>query len=306
MSNASTKPDNISFLENLQARLKLRAGLFSAVREFFNSQDFLEVDTPVMIEAPAPEEFIEAPQAGNKFLRPSPELQLKQLLAAGYKRIYEIGPCFRSGEFGRRHREEFTMLEWYEVGCDSNCLIGFTARLLRHTAPAPAVKYNDLLIDFTAGPQVISVDDAYREHCGKSPDDALRDGDFDELMVTRIEPHLGLKAPTFLHGYPAERAALAEIGPDGRAKRWELYLGGLEIANAYTELTDPVEQRKRFELAAAQRKNSGYTPYPAPERFYEALDHGIPAAAGCALGLDRLVMIFSNSSDIRYVRLNDK
>jgi elongation factor P--(R)-beta-lysine ligase len=291
----------IALLEDKKARLKLRAGLFSAIRDFFNSRGFLEIDTPIMIDAPAPEEFIEAPPAGDKFLRTSPELQLKQLLAAGYEKIYEIGPCFRLGEHGRRHREEFTMLEWYEAGQSSDYLINFTAEMLRFTAPAPIINN----IDFNAEPYIITVDEAYQTFCGKSPDDALRDGDFDELMVTKIEPKLGLARPTFLSGYPAERAALAKLGPNGRARRWELYLGGLEIANAYSELTDPTEQRRRFAAATIERMKAGGAKYPEPEKFYQALDHGIPKSTGCALGLDRLMMIFSNSSNICNVRLNN-
>lgn len=304
MSNASTKPENVSHLESIKARLRMRAGLFSAVRNYFNRHGFLEVETPVMIKAPAPEEFIEAPSAGDKFLRTSPELQMKQLLAAGYEKIYEIGPCFRQGEFGRRHREEFTMLEWYEVGKDSNYLIGFTHEMLKAAAPQPVVEYAGCKIDLSLPPEIISVDEAYNKYCGKSPDQTLQDGDFDELMVTLVEPELGKDRATFLSGYPAERAALAEIGENGRAMRWELYLGGLEIANAYTELTDPVEQRKRFEEAKVARDEANNTPYPEPEEFYKALDYGLPQSTGCALGLDRLVMVFTNAKDIDQARYN--
>ncbi len=292
----------ISSMKNMQARLRLRAGLFSAIREFFNSRGYLEVETPVMIDAPAPEEYIEAPAVADKFLRTSPELQLKQLLAAGYEKIYEIGPCFRQGEYGRKHREEFTMLEWYEAGKDSNYLIEFAAEMLRTITPEPVIGN----IDFQAAPQIISVDEAYRTFCGKSPDDALRDDDFDELMVTCIEPQLGLTRPTFLTGYPEERASLARLDTNGRAMRWELYLNGLEIANAYSELTDPAEQRRRFAQAKIERRKTGGAEYPEPENFYRALDNGLPESAGCALGLDRLVMIFSGSSDISEVRMHNR
>lgn len=300
----STKPENVSHLECIKARLHMRAGLFSAVRDYFNRHGFLEVETPVLIKAPAPEEFIEAPPAGDKFLRTSPELQMKQILSAGYEKIYELGPCFRQGEFGRRHREEFTMLEWYEVGKDSDYLIGFTHEMLKAAAPEPVVEYSGHRIDLSLQPEIISVDEAYEKYCGKTPDQALTDGDFDELMVTRVEPQLGLNRATFLTGYPVERAALAKIGENGRAMRWELYLGGLEIANAYTELTDPVEQRKRFEEAKAARSESGGIPYPEPDEFYKALDHGLPPSTGCALGFDRLVMVFTNAEDINQVRFN--
>jgi lysyl-tRNA synthetase class 2 len=268
----------------------------------------MEVETPVMIAAPAPEEFIDAPSAAaDKFLRASPELEMKRMLAAGYEKIYQIGPCFRAGEHGRRHRTEFTMLEWYEVGADYNDLMKFTAEMLAFVAErlcqSSVIEYCGCKIDFSRTPEILSVDDAYCRFSDTSAAEALKSDRFDEIMVTDIEPRLGLDRPAFLKDYPADRAALARLSTDGlHAERWELYLAGIEIANAYTELIDAAEQRCRFEQARFERKANGLKDYPEAALFMEAIEAGIPAAAGCALGVDRLAMIFTGAEDIAEVR----
>lgn len=292
MPTVFPKPDHIQQLIDKKARFALRAGLFSRLRRFFEEHGFIEVMTPVRIQAPAPEEFIEAPPSGTKFLRCSPELEMKRLLCAGYEKIYQIGSCFRSGENGRRHREEFTMLEWYETGSDYLKLMDFTTAMLRY-----ALKNENL------SSEIITVDEAYRKFAATTAEKAIADDCFDELMVEKIEPNLGCGKLTYLIDYPASRASLARLKSNNPAvaERWELYINGLELANAYGELTDSAIQRNRFAHEQAARAVSGGAAYPFPEEFLEALDYGMPSCAGCALGLDRLAMIFTGAADIAEV-----
>ncbi len=283
------KPDHLQRLSELQARLVQRAGLFSHVRRYFDEHGFIHVETPVRIAAPAPEEFIEAPRSGNRFLRCSPELEMKRLVCAGFEKIYQIGPCFRQDEFGSRHREEFTMLEWYETGADYLDLLDFTASMVRSVIPLPVEK--------------ITVNEAYLKYTGLTAAQASEKDIFDELMVEKIEPELGRGCMTFLLDYPASRASLARLKPGDAsvAERWELYINGLELANAYSELTDAAVQRHRFALECKARAVSGMAAYPEPVEFLEALECGMPECAGCALGLDRLAMILTDASDIAQI-----
>jgi len=304
MPNALPKPDIIVQLEELKPRLAARAGLISALRRYFDAAGFLESSTPLIIPAPAPEEYIEAPAVTGGFLRTSPELQMKAMLAAGYDRIYQIGPCFREGEYGRRHRPEFTMLEWYQAQADYNDLAEFTRGMLivaaRELNGTTVVERLGRKIDFAAEWQFITVREAYRRFADADADQALTDDSFDVLMVDKIEPQLGWGAPTILMDYPAERGSLSRRKPSDPtvAERWELYLGGLEIANAYSELLDPAEQRARFALSAAGRRVYGGKEYPETQEFYSVLDYGLPECSGCALGVDRLVMVMTGVNDI--------
>jgi len=286
MPTVSPKPDHLRRLSDIQARLVQRAGLFSRIRRYFDENGFIHVETPVRIAAPAPEEFIEAPRSGTRFLRCSPELEMKRLVCAGYEKIYQIGPCFRQDEFGSRHREEFTMLEWYETGADYLKLMDFTAAMINSVLDLPVEK--------------ITVDEAYRKYAGISAQDAMMQDVFDEVMVEKVEPNLGRNGMTFLMDYPASRASLARLKADDPsvAERWELYINGLELANAYSELTDAAVQRERFAAECAARAASGMADYPEALEFLESLECGMPECAGCALGLDRLVMVCTQANDI--------
>ncbi len=291
-----------------RGNLERRAALFAAVRHYFDTHGFLEVETNVRIPAPVPEEFIESIPADGEFLRASPEIAMKIMVAAGYERIYQIGRCFRAGEHGARHREEFTMLEYYAAGMGYRELADFTVGYIREAAERifgrPALTFRGETMDLGAPPEILTVADAYWRYCGISMEEASRKDIFDELMVTRIEPRLGRGRLTILTDYPAERASLARLKPDDHsvAERWELYLGGLELANAYGELLDPVEQRERFRLAARVRRAAGMLAYPDPEDFFAALTLGLPFCSGAALGLDRLAMVFADAADIGEVR----
>ncbi len=291
----------------MTAALRGRAALLAAVRAFFAAQGFLEVCTPVRVRAPAPEEHINAVPAAGAWLRPSPELHLKRLVAAGHGRIYQLGPCFRHGEVGRRHREEFTLLEWYWAGAGYLELLAQTEALVAATAHALAGAAGSLgdgpRVDWTPPFARVTVDEAFRRWAGRSPQAAIAAGEFELDLVDKVEPQLPRDRPCFLLDYPIALGALARAKPDAPAwaERWELYAAGLELANAYGELTDGAEQRRRFAAATAARTAAGHPAYPTDEAFLAALDRGLPACAGCALGVDRLLMALTGATDIAAV-----
>jgi len=278
-----------------KAILARRSEFFRAVRDFFYDAGFMEVETPVKIHAPAPEEYIESVRAEGDFLRTSPELAMKVLLSEGFERIFQIGSCFRANEMGRKHLEEFTMLEFYAADWDYRQLAGFTAAMLKKASGG-----DPLFADH----EFITVDEAFRRYAGVSAFQADREETFDELMVTRVEPELGKERLTFLTDYPASRASLARLSAANPAvaERWELYRNGLELANAFGELTDGAEQRRRFAAANAFRTANGMHSYPEPTAFYQALDRGLPRSSGCAMGMDRLIMLLCGAEEIRQVR----
>ena len=273
------------------ACLSERARVLREIRAFFDARGFTEVETPVRIPAPAPEPHIDCPPSGDWFLRASPELQMKKLLAAGMERIYQIGPCFRAGEKGRRHSPEFTMLEWYRANADYSDIARDAEELL-----AEVLKRDH------ADVQRITVREAYLRWAGWDPVETWDQDRFDFDMATKIEPNLP-KEPLFLTDYPAPAASLARLKVDDPrvAERWELYVDGIELANAFTELIDPVEQRRRFELAREERRALGEADYPLDEKFLDALAR-MPPSGGVALGVDRLVMLACGASSIADVQ----
>ncbi len=269
------------------AMMERRARIVGAIREFFDRRGFTEVTTPVMIKAPAPEPHIDCPRCGEAFLRASPELQMKKLLAAGMERIYQIGPCFREGEFGSRHNPEFTMLEWYRANAGYADIRADTEALL-------AALFADA---GRACPQTtaLTVREAYAKLAGWDPFEAWDQDRFDYDMATKIEPGLP-RGLVFLSDYPKEAASLARVRGDV-AERWELYLDGLELANCFTELCDGEEQRRRFADAREERRRLDESDYPIDEEFLEMLPL-IGSASGVAVGIDRLVMALCGADDI--------
>jgi elongation factor P--(R)-beta-lysine ligase len=285
------------------ANLRLRASIIRAVRQFFVENDYLEVETPIRIPAPAPEVNIDAQPSGGWYLQTSPELCMKRLLAAGYPRIFQICKCFRRNERGCRHLPELTLLEWYTTGADykgmmNQCeaLIGAVARQVGF---GDLLRYNGQRIDLTPPWPRLTVGEAFGRFTSLSADQALKENRFDEVMGLDIEPQLGIDKPVFLYDYPAACGALARLKPEDRrlAERFELYIGGLELCNAFTELTDPPEQRLRFEEERKVRRLAGKSVTPMPKKFLSALKD-MPAAAGNALGIDRLVMLFADTTEI--------
>lgn len=283
--------------------LWLRSRIIQSIRRFFQGNDFLEVETPCRISAPAPESHIDAVASGEWFLQTSPELCMKRLLAAGYPRIFQVCPCFRDKERGGRHLPEFTMLEWYRAGADYNDLMRDCEEIVRSVCREISglesflYQGRDIRLD---GPWPrISVRDAFLEYAGATMSEALIKGQFNELMAFTIEPMLGIGQPVFLYDYPVELGALArsKSSDPSVAERFELYIEGIELVNAFSELVDPAEQRSRFEKEMASRAAAGKAVYPFPQKFIDALP-AMPPSAGAALGLDRLVMLFADKVEI--------
>lgn len=288
---------------SIKQNLRLRAQIIQAVRKFFIERDYLEVETPSRIPAPAPESHIDAAPAGDWFLHTSPELCMKRLLSAGYSRIFQICKCFRQKERGEKHLPEFTMLEWYcanvgyrELMEECEDLIGFAAL---EAGFGDRLEYQGEKIDLSKPWERMSVNEAFETFASVSAETALSQDRFDEVIAFEVEPHLGRGKPLFLYDYPAQCGALARLKPDnpGVAERFELYICGMELCNAFMELTDPAEQRMRFEKELKFRHESGKTAYPMPEKFLECL-RDMPEASGNALGIDRLVMLFTDSAKI--------
>ncbi len=282
--------------------LHKRARIVQTIRAFFIDRDFLEVETPLRIPANAPEIHILAEPSGDWFLQTSPELCMKRLLAANYPRLFQISRCWRQQERGSRHLPEFTMLEWYQTASDYLDLMNCCEELLRALAPEGRILVQGRSINLTAPFKRLSVEQAFCQYGSSSMEQALADGSFDEQIAIQIEPHLGWTTPCFLYDYPAEMAALARKKPsDPRvAERFELYIGGLELANAFSELTDPTEQRLRFDEEEKARRTAALPPYPLPGKFLDELTY-LSDCAGIALGIDRLLMLLIGTGDIRDV-----
>ena len=295
--------DDHFYLARKSQTLHLRAGFIQGLRDLFTERRFLEVETPVRIPAPAPEEHIEAIPSGDWFLQTSPELGMKRLLAAGYPRIFQFCKCFRAGERGGRHLPEFTILEWYVAGFDYTELMDQCEELLvaglktmgfdRH------IVWQNKKIIIASPWERLTVADAFLKFAPISAQEALSQHRFDEILVEYIEPHLGGERPTFLYDYPAPLAALARIknSDPAVAERFELYIGGMELANGFSELTDADEQRKRFEEVSEARAAKHWASYAMPEKFLSSLKQ-MPPAAGIALGIDRLIMLLADTENI--------
>jgi lysyl-tRNA synthetase class 2 len=283
--------------------LELRSRMRTEIRAFFMEEGYLEVETPLRVTTPALEDHIDAEASGTQWLRTSPELHMKRMLCAGYERIYQMGPCFRQGERGDRHLPEYTMLEWYRTGVDSVYLMDETVRLIRRIAALPGVQSSEAF-DPALSPLVMTVQDAFWLWAGWDPVAEFDEDRFDLDLTEKIEPMIAEQAcMVILKDFPKQRAALARMRPENPqvAERWEMYIGGLELANAYTELTDAGEQRQRFEACAQGRKTRGQEVYPLDENFLQALEKGMPACAGIALGVDRLLMVLSGALSIQHV-----
>jgi elongation factor P--(R)-beta-lysine ligase len=286
-----------------QSQLERRATIVSTVRRFFRDGGYLEVETPLRLPAPLPEAHIEVITAEEWVLQPSPEICMKLLLASGCERIFQLCKCFRKGERGRRHLPEMTLLEWYAAGGTYTDLMRDCEGLVRHIARelglGRTLGYQGLVIDLTLPWERLSVAEAFRRFTPVSVEEALAQNRFDEMMGLAIEPHLGRQRPTFLVDYPAAHASLARLKPGDPsvAERFELYIGGLELCNGFSELNDPHEQRRRFDAEQGRRRAAGKPVSPLPEVFLAALVD-LPACAGNALGLDRLVMLFCDAAAI--------
>jgi elongation factor P--(R)-beta-lysine ligase len=299
-------------------RLRLRATLLARTRTFFAARQVMEVDTPVLVNAAVTDVHIHSlPVAVTGevalYLQTSPEYAMKRLLAAGAGDLYQICHVARGFEQSRVHNTEFTLVEWYRLGFDLPRLMDEVEALVRELCAAhpaltrPAVR--------------LSYREAFSRHTGLDPlaatlsqlqavveplgfrDPATRDELLDLIMGARIGPRLGHEALTFIYGYPASQAALARLDPADPqvAQRFELYMGGLELANGFHELAAPAEQRARFAADLRLREQRGLPVHRMDERLLAALEHGLPECAGVAVGFDRIVMLAAGAAHIRDV-----
>lgn len=321
----------------LLARNRIKA----ALRRYFETQDFIEVETPALQVSPGNEAHLHAfatvavgPDGASSpyYLHTSPEFACKKLLAAGETRIACFAPVYRNRERGPLHHPEFTMLEWYRVGETTEALVADCAILLQTAAEeagSTRLSWRGHAIDPSLLPERLTLAAAFERHAGidllasLSPSgetdramlaDAVRAAGmrvavddtwsdlFSRVLVEKIEPHLGMERATVLCDYPVAEAALARRSPaDPRvAERFELYACGVELANAFGELTDAAEQRRRFEAEMAEKARVYGERYPLDEDFLDALA-SMPEASGIALGFDRLVMLASGASRIEQV-----
>ncbi|MBF0228424.1 MAG: EF-P lysine aminoacylase GenX [Desulfamplus sp.] len=330
-------------------QLVKRAEMIRAIREFFYNNGYLEVDTPLRIPNPIPEEHIEPFESEGWYLQSSPEICMKRLATRGYGKIFQICKCFRKDERGDRHLTELTMVEWYRKDYSYIELMQECKEMIRYVAVKLLVKqdaqqiksenvdeskkelsieYGNHSISINSPWQHITVSEAFEKYGSMTMEEAEANGSFDEIMSFEIEPNLGLQVPTFIYDYPASMASLAKLKsnninldengnlksnninfnkdnnllPEKKslAERFELYIAGIELANGFSELNDPVEQRERLLKViknGSKDKNKDKKNMQLPEKFIKDLAK-LPKTAGIALGVDRLAMIFTNSSSI--------
>jgi lysyl-tRNA synthetase class 2 len=320
-----------------QPFLKARRRILAALRRHLDAQDFVEVETAILQHSPGNEAHLHAfatelaaPDGTRSklYLHTSPEFACKKLLAAGERRIYEFARVFRNRERGALHHPEFTMLEWYRVGDPYEALMEDCAAMLAIAAVAAgadAFSFRGRSADPRAVPERLTVAEAFERHAGidlmavlgdragfataataagiriADDDDGWSDI-FSRVLLERVEPRLGNGRATVLTEYPRCEAALARAKPaDPRvAERFELFMCGVELANGFGELNDPVEQRARLDAEMAKKLRLYGERYPIDEDFLAALGC-MPAACGCALGFDRLVMLATGASQIDQV-----
>lgn len=299
--------------------LERRAHLLAVTRSFFADRGLLEVETPLLAQAPVPDlhlhSFAVPTSEGEHWLQTSPEYAMKRLLAAGSGPIYQISKVFREGEAGRRHNPEFTLLEWYRPGFTARELMDEMDAYLAATLdaePAERRSYEEVFRQSLGldphRATVAELADCAADAGLDAPPDLTRDDWLQWLLAQRIEPELGGGTdrtaagtvdarirPTFVYDFPSSQAALARIrvDPGGPpvAERFEVFIRGMELANGFHELTDAAEQRRRFEEELEKRRAAGKPTVPLDERFLAALEDGLPDCSGVALGFDRLVML---------------
>ncbi|MBI5729364.1 MAG: EF-P lysine aminoacylase GenX [Candidatus Magasanikbacteria bacterium] len=333
MSNWKELKDN----PRLNQIYRDRVAIIRAVREFFWSKDFLETDTPMAVKYAGQEPFLNPVpltihdpngKSENFHLVTSPEFSLKKLLAVGFEKIFSITKCFRDYEsFGGTHNTEFTMIEWYrapgtltQIMDDTEALFKAVGKKLGHTS----VEYNNVTVEITETWERKTMKQLWQEYVGVNLDEYLEivplkqlvlgkklavdtSGEYEDLFfkifLNFIEPRLGFEKPLFVYDYPKRLSSLSRAcAHDARyAERFELYIAGLEIANAFGELTDATEQQARLEADQALRAKLGRPTWPVDPSFIAALRSGMPEAGGIALGVDRMVLLFTGAKDINEV-----
>ena len=271
--------------------LKDRAAKLATARAFFAKRGVMEVDVPILSRSASVDihiDLVNVVCCGKlAFLHSSPEYGMKRLLAEGIGDIYQISHVFRDGEQGERHTVEFTMAEWYRIGFSLQDMMDETLEFIR------------LFLDrLPPTHETFSYRDLFMHYVGKYPSSVE---ERDTVYAFEVEPHLGKEVLTVVKGFPPEQAALAGIGPDGLAERFEVYYQGIELANGYHELIDHHEQRKRLNEANEERRKLGKQVLPIDEELIQALAQGIPDCCGVAVGFDRLMMLRHQVEEIREI-----
>lgn len=320
-------------MSNRIENLRRRSGLVQSIRTYFHRRSYAEIQAPCLVAIPSIEPHIDPLPVMNGdgetlYLHTSPEYSLKKLLAQGIGNCFSLGPCFRDEPASDVHHPEFTMLEWYSTGRTLFQLMDETEDLIRSVwlaSGAHPIIRDHTLLDLNAAFERRSISALFQSHIGLCPielssfemlvrgarEKSLRfsegftdyDSLFHQLFLNYIEPNIGRERPMFVWGWPPSQAALARLTsePPIVALRFELYAGGLELANAFDELTDAREQRQRFEIESAQRQQMNKTVFELDEALLSCLDD-MPSTAGIAMGIDRLVMLLLNVHRISEVK----
>lgn len=321
--------------KELFERYLVRERVIKSVRSFFDTRQFHEIETPILIAHPAAESYLDVFETflldrdRNKtpvYLSTSPELALKKLIVAGIGNCYSITKSFRNTETqSKTHMPEFSILEWYRVGSRYEEIMDDCEVLLRNICQqltqSMVLQYQGASFDLNVPWERISVRDAFMRYAkvdfdmffsfGEAKKIAQKKGYtvlqtttwealYNQIFLNEIEPHLGIDKPTIIYGFPSTMAALSKKNKeDSRyANRFEFYIGGLELGDCYEELTDWKEQQNRFDQELIELKRLGKTTYDYDHDFIEALRTGMPDTSGIAVGMDRLIMLFSNTKEI--------
>lgn len=321
----------------VRKNLQIRAQILSSIRRFFESNSFLEVETPLLVTSPGMEPNLTAFETSCRtevrnrklYLSPSPEYAMKRLLATGLEKIYQISKAFRDESIGSLHNPEFTLLEWYRAYADYGTIMADAEKLIyglgQEITGSSYLHFRDRKVDLTPPWERMTVREAMVYYSGiqVDPDEDLNafileaqekghtsvhiddpyEMAFFKVFLEAVEDKLGRTKPTLLVDYPASMAALSKrkLKQPNLAERFEIYIAGMELANAFTELNDPIEQRSRLESEAILRHAEGNSVYPLDEQFLNSLESGLPPSGGIALGLDRLIMLFTNTRKIKEV-----
>ncbi|MBI1422839.1 MAG: EF-P lysine aminoacylase GenX [Gammaproteobacteria bacterium] len=295
--------------------LRQRAEILQRLRSYFAERQVLEVETPALSHAASSEVHLQTMQVHangmlSGYLHTSPELAMKRLLAAGSGDIYQMCKVFRAGEQGKRHNPEFTLLEWYRVGYDMQAMMHDVAGLCVHVLPALfntpplTLSYREAFLDYAQIDPFIATTaqlaEAYVEHTQEHVTDLERDAWLDLIQSVIVQPCLPRDRLVFITGFPAAQASLAKLDASDPqlACRFEVFAGGLELANGFEELTDAREQQQRITAEQARRAAMGLARLPVDQHFLAALQAGLPACSGVAVGVDRLVMLGTGQTEI--------
>jgi lysyl-tRNA synthetase class 2 len=292
------------FPDNFKQLLIIRHTISKKIRSFFCDTGYVEVETPCRVKCPGIDPYIDAIPSGQGFyLATSPELQMKRLLTLGIPRIYQITHAFRFNEQGSLHNSEFSLLEWYRTGTDYWGVMEETEQLLNYLLE-DSTEEHDIKLTHNIPIQRKSVDELFRCRAGWEPSTAWDEDKYFLDWIDKIDPYLSTVQSIFIYDFPAPLSSLAKRKNDNQrvCERFELFIRGLEIANAFTELTDPMEQEERFKKSLGKRCLMRKEAYEIDGKFLDALRSDFPACSGVALGIDRLIMALYGYTDISMVQ----